>query len=257
MRFESVLLALAVSLQVVLVALVASVAWRLRIASAPPATLARGEAPARVSRLERRVDRLHAKLQSLRRVRRLARQRGTARVQPPAGKPRPLGSVAPAAPEVPAASLALDPARLPPPPPVPSIEILLASNRFREEVWLLLAGPLPEAIERVGGYLRSQGVVAPEIEPYPPSAAQAHNHWSFLVVRSRPVNADSVRVLVPRPYTRYDPALHDHLFRISRPTTTLDTFIRECRACAVLGGAGEIEGLIAASLVKKKGEIVV
>jgi hypothetical protein len=78
-----------------------------------------------------------------------------------------------------------------------------------------------------------------------------------MVLGSRDGDDGIVRFLIPRNYSRYDPAMHDHLFKVMGGGESLENFIRELRQCAVLRGSGPLEEFIPPKLVERKGVLVV
>jgi len=137
------------------------------------------------------------------------------------------------------------------------LDILLSDPDFTSGIWPRMDGEFQVATAHLLGFLSGQGVAEPGVEPHPPTAFEDGNHWDFLVVWSEDAGGEGCRFLIPRNYSRYDPALHDHLFRVRGGGPGLDNFIQELRQCAVLRGAGPIEDLIRPELVKRKGELVV
>lgn len=134
---------------------------------------------------------------------------------------------------------------------------LLSSPDFTSGVWRRMDGPFDVASALVLGFLAAQGGAEPVVEPHPSTALDHANHWDFLVLWSQESGDDGRRFLIPRNFSRYDPAIHDHLFRVLGGGPTLDNFIRELRQCAVLHGVGPLEGLIPPDLVERKGVLVV
>lgn len=137
------------------------------------------------------------------------------------------------------------------------LALLLDSPAFCSGIWPQMDGPFGEAAARLLGYLAAQGVAEPEIEPYPSTGVEYENHWYFLVVWSHDAEEGSSRFLIPRNFSRYDPAKHDHLFRKLGGGEGLENFIKELRKCAVLRGTGPLEGFISPDLRVKKGVFVV
>ena len=137
------------------------------------------------------------------------------------------------------------------------LDILLSDQDFTSGIWPRMDGEYQVATAHLLGFLSGQGVAEPGVEPHPPTAFEDGNHWDFLVVWSEDAGGDGCRFLIPRNYSRYDPALHDHLFQVRGGGPGLDNFIQELRQCAVLRGSGPIEGLIRSELVERKGELVV
>ena len=138
--------------------------------------------------------------------------------------------------------------------PTPRIEALLGHPDFLSGVWTGMDGDFHTASGYLLRYLSEKGVPEPRVEAFPPMIEGNPNHWIFLVVD---VSARGHRILIPRNFSRYDPALHDHLFEVRGKQATLDNFIRELQKCALLGATGELQGFIDRDLVEEKGAVVV
>jgi hypothetical protein len=137
------------------------------------------------------------------------------------------------------------------------LESLLGSPEFRDGVWPRMDGTFQMASAHLCGFLASQGFPEPGVEPHPPLVRGEGNHWDFLVVRARRAGEEGRRFLVPRNYSRYDPAMHDHLFDVLGRGASLESFVRELRRCAVLRGSGDLGELIRPELLARKGVFVV
>lgn len=139
------------------------------------------------------------------------------------------------------------------------LALLLNTPDFCSGVWPQMDGPFGQASARLLGFLSDKGVAEPEVEPHPTVGVDYENHWDFLVVWSQDAGGEGSRFLIPRNFSRYDPAVHGHLFRVLGGGDSLENYIRELRECAVLRGSGPLQDqeFIEPKLVEKKGVLVV
>lgn len=139
----------------------------------------------------------------------------------------------------------------------PRIEALLSRPDFLSTVWQDMDGAFDVASGHLLHYLSEHGVAEPHIEAFPPLMHDNPNHWIFAVVQSRDGRSEGHRILIPRNFSRYDPAIHDHLFEVRGKRPTLDNYLREIQKCALLKSMGELKGFIARELVEQKGVVIV
>jgi hypothetical protein len=140
---------------------------------------------------------------------------------------------------------------------VERLDLLLSSPDFRNGVWPRMDGPFNVAAAHLLGYLSGKGVAEPDLEPHPPVGPDYENHWEFMVVWPQDGGDGASRFLIPRNYSRYDPAVHDHLFQVLGGGASLENYIRELRRCALLRGTGPLEEFISPKLVDERGVLVV
>lgn len=140
--------------------------------------------------------------------------------------------------------------------PVNRLKNLLNATDFLDSVWHGMDGPFDEAAGILVEYLTAQGMAQPSIKPHPPVEPEAYNHWRFVVLSSDEPGSDECRILVPRHFDRYDPALHRHLFLVRGDQSGVDKNLRELRRCAALKKQGALEGFIGKGLVEEKGILV-
>lgn len=137
------------------------------------------------------------------------------------------------------------------------LELLLNSPDFRTGVWPRMDGPFDVASAHLLGFLAARGGYEPRVSAHPELAPGYENHWDFMVLASNDGDDGPVRFLIPRHFSRYDPAVHDHLFRVMGGGESLEYFIHELRQCAVLRGSGPLDEFIEPRLVDRKGVVVV
>lgn len=137
------------------------------------------------------------------------------------------------------------------------LEALLNSPEFLSDAWIEMNGPLDRVLPSLRRFLADRGQPEPVVDPFPRMAREHPNHWTFLVVHCQGAGPLHRRLLIPRYYSRYDPAIFDHLFDVWGGGNTLESYIEECRKCAVIASTGTLEGYIRADLVQEKGILVV
>lgn len=135
------------------------------------------------------------------------------------------------------------------------LRLVLDSPDFLDAAWPHLDGPFETARARVLDHLIREGLEPPRVVAHPPVDPETSNHWLFLVVQGHAEGGE--RFLIPRTFSRYDPAVHDHLFEVPGRVDSLDHYVRRCRKVAVLQPAGDLQGFIDRRLVERRGEILV
>lgn len=140
---------------------------------------------------------------------------------------------------------------------LPRLEVLLNHPDFLSSVWQNMDGAFDIASGHLLRYLSEKGIPEPQIEAFPPLPDGNPNHWIFAVVQGRDHGPEVRRILIPRNFSRYDPALHDHIFEVRGKRPTLDNYIREMQRCALLKPKGELKGFIERELVETPGVLIV
>lgn len=135
------------------------------------------------------------------------------------------------------------------------LENLLNDSAFLQDLWPLLNGPADQEIARLHGYLSRNALTGIDLAPYPDLGTKGRNHWMFLIAQARGVTTEPKRFVVPRMFSRYDPAWHAHLFEIRGRKDPVENFIRGLHRCAALVGMGDLRGNVQSDLVQKKGVI--
>lgn len=137
------------------------------------------------------------------------------------------------------------------------LQSLLNDSEFLDAVWHRMDGPFDQAVRHVADYLVGKGIPEPKIVSHPQIARSEANHWRFMVVSSKEPGSDGNRVLIPRHYDRYDPALHLHLFRLQGDPAAEERHLRELRRCALLSVQGDLSETVQPKFVLEKGVMVV
>lgn len=131
----------------------------------------------------------------------------------------------------------------------------LEQEEFLQRVWPSLHQDFHACRRRVAEALRHEGIVEVEIQPSPSLPDGNPKHWEFMVIRPRRWGEGAQAYLVPRPYTRYDPSFHGHLFETRDPVKEADVYFHRLIRCAAIVPDGDFSRTILEDQVVYPGKV--